>query len=54
MDKQDAFELGKYIADKSGITEELKMLTEEKERYENLGELFNAMKNFTERTPKTP
>jgi DNA helicase-2/ATP-dependent DNA helicase PcrA len=52
LDKQDAFELGKYIADKSGITEELKMLTEEKERYENLGELFNAMKNFTERTPE--
>ncbi len=52
LDQKDAFELGKYIADKSGITEELKALTEEKERYENLGELFNAMKDFTERTPE--
>ena len=52
--QKDAFELGKYIADTSGITKELRDLEEEPERYENLGELFNAMRSFTERIPDNP
>lgn len=49
--EKDAFELGKYIADTSGVTTALRLLEDEPERYENLNELFNAMKNFTERIP---
>ena len=49
----NAFELGKHIADSSGITQDLRENTEEKERYENLGELFNAMKDFVERPANT-
>ena len=52
LQTRDAFDLGKYIADHTGITEDLRQNTEEKERYENLGELFNALKDFTERTPR--
>ncbi|NLJ82056.1 MAG: ATP-binding domain-containing protein, partial [Bacteroidales bacterium] len=50
--QKNAFELGKYIADTSGITRDLQSKTEEIERFENLGELFNAMKDFTERVPE--
>ncbi len=50
--QKNAFELGKYIADTSGITRDLQLKTEEIERFENLGELFNAMKDFTERVPE--
>jgi DNA helicase-2/ATP-dependent DNA helicase PcrA len=46
---KNAFELGKHIADSSGISRDLREQTEEKERYENLGELFNAMQDFVER-----
>ena len=52
LHKKNAFELGKHIAENSGIARELKELVEEKERYENLGELFNAMQNFVERPPQ--
>ena len=54
LHQKNAFELGKYIADTSGITKALKELEEEPERYENLGELFNAMRSFTERVPDNP
>jgi len=49
---KNAFELGKHIADNSGISRDLREQTEEKERYENLGELFNAMQAFVERPPE--
>jgi DNA helicase-2/ATP-dependent DNA helicase PcrA len=49
LHKKNAFELGKHIADSSGISRDLHEQTEEKERYENLGELFNAMQNFVNR-----
>lgn len=52
--QKNAFELGKYIADTSGISRELRELEEEPERYENLGELFNAMRSFTERIQDNP
>jgi len=52
LQTRDAFDLGKHIADSTGITQDLQNNTEEKERYENLGELFNALKNFTERPPR--
>ena len=47
--KKNAFELGKHVADNSGISRDLREQTEEKERYENLGELFNAMQAFVDR-----
>ena len=50
--KKNAFELGKHIAESSGLARELREMVEEKERYENLGELFNAMQNFVERPPQ--
>jgi DNA helicase-2/ATP-dependent DNA helicase PcrA len=50
--KKNAFELGKHIAENSGILRDLREQTEEKERYENLGELFNAMQNFVDRPPQ--
>jgi DNA helicase-2/ATP-dependent DNA helicase PcrA len=49
LHKKNAFELGKHIADNSGISRDLREQTEEKERYENLGELFNAMQAFVDR-----
>jgi DNA helicase-2/ATP-dependent DNA helicase PcrA len=49
---RDAFDLGKHIADSTGITQELQQNVEEKERYENLGELLNALKDFVERPPR--
>jgi DNA helicase-2/ATP-dependent DNA helicase PcrA len=52
LHKKNAFELGKHIAESSGLAQELREDTEEKERYENLGELFNAMQNFVERPPQ--
>ncbi|MDR2407890.1 MAG: UvrD-helicase domain-containing protein [Bacteroidales bacterium] len=50
--KKNAFELGKHIANSCGIARDLREQTEEKERYENLGELFNAMQSFVERPPQ--
>ena len=47
-----AFELGKHIAENSGVARDLREQTEEKERYENLGELFNAMQSFVDRPPQ--
>ena len=49
---RNAFDLGKHIAESSGIVQELQQLVEEKERYENLGELFNALKNFVDHPPR--
>ena len=49
---KNAFELGKHIAENCGMVQELREDTEEKERYENLGELFNAMQNFVEKPPQ--
>ena len=49
---KNAFELGRFIADNSGMTQELRALEDEPERYENLGELFNAMKAFVEKEPE--
>jgi len=49
---RNAFDLGKHIADSTGITQDLLQNEEEKERYENLGELFNALKDFVERPPQ--
>jgi DNA helicase-2/ATP-dependent DNA helicase PcrA len=45
----NAFELGRHIAENSGIMQDLRQQNEEKERYENLGELLNAMQSFVER-----
>ncbi|MDR1182782.1 MAG: UvrD-helicase domain-containing protein [Bacteroidales bacterium] len=50
--KRNASELGKHIAESSGIARELREQTEEKDRYENLGELFNAMQNFVDHPPQ--
>jgi DNA helicase-2/ATP-dependent DNA helicase PcrA len=50
--KKNACELGKHIAENSGIARDLREQIEEKERYENLGELFNAMQNFVDRPPQ--
>ena len=50
--KKNAFELGKHIAENCGLAQELREQVEEKDRYENLGELFNAMQNFVERPPQ--
>ena len=50
--KKNAFELGKHIAESTGLAKDLREQVEEKERYENLGELFNAMQNFVERPPQ--
>ena len=49
---QNAFELGKHIAESSGMLRELRENIEEKDRYENIGELFNALKDFVERPPQ--
>lgn len=54
LTEKNAFELGKYIADTSGMTQELRSMEDEPERYENLGELFNAMKGFVEKEPDNP
>ena len=52
LPQKNAFELGNFIADNSGITQELRSMEDEPERYENLGELFNAMKSFVEKEPE--
>ena len=49
----DAYDLGKYIAFKSGIIDELKVDIVEKERLENVEELLDSMKDFTEKEPET-
>ena len=36
------------------MTQELRSMEDEPERYENLGELFNAMKGFVEKEPDNP
>ncbi|MDR1792700.1 MAG: UvrD-helicase domain-containing protein [Bacteroidales bacterium] len=46
---KNAFELAEYIAEQSGIKKDLREQTEEKERFDNLGELLNAAKSFVDR-----
>ncbi len=48
---EDAYELGKQIVQKTGIAKLLHENTEEKERGENVEELLDSMKSFTEKTP---
>lgn len=48
---EDAYELGKQIVRKTGIAKLLHENTEEKERGENVEELLDSMKSFTEKTP---
>lgn len=49
----DAYQLGKYIIQTSGIEQDLKLQAEEKERYDNMQELLNALQNFVERPADT-
>lgn len=48
---EDAYELGKQIVQKTGIAKLLHENTEEKERGENVEELLDSMKSFTEKKP---
>ena len=54
LPEKNAFELGKHIADSTGISQDLRSMEDEPERYENLNELFNAMKTFVEKEPDNP
>lgn len=47
----DAYELGKHIAQFSGIIQDLKEDITEKERLDNVEELLDSMKEFVEREP---
>ena len=47
----DAYELGMQIVVKAGIAKAYNENMEEKERMENVNELLNAMKSFTEKEP---
>jgi DNA helicase-2/ATP-dependent DNA helicase PcrA len=49
----DAYELGRLIATTSGIIQTLKEDVTEKERLENIEELLDSMKEFTEREPES-
>lgn len=49
----DAYELGKQIVIKSGIAKALKENTDEKERADNVEELLDAIKSFTEKEPES-
>jgi DNA helicase-2/ATP-dependent DNA helicase PcrA len=49
----DAYELGRLIAATSGIIKILKEDVTEKERLENIEELLDSMKEFTEREPES-
>ncbi len=51
LTKLDAHEIGMQIVSKSGVAQALQENIEEKERVENVNELLNAMKSFTEREP---
>lgn len=48
----DAYELGVQIVSKSGVAKALNEVPEEKERMDNVNELLDAMKTFTERDPE--
>lgn len=53
LSTEDAYELGKQIAIKSGIAKVLKENTDEKERVDHLEELLDSMKGFTEKEPES-
>lgn len=53
LQQTDAFLLGKHIAQSSGMEQALMGLKDEPERYQNLGELFNAMQDFVNRPADT-
>ncbi len=49
----DAFDLGKHIAESSGIVSALKEDPSDKDRIENIEELLDSIKAFTEREPES-
>ena len=49
----DAFDLGKHIAESSGIISTLKEDPSDKDRIENIEELLDSIKAFTEREPES-
>ena len=49
----DAYELGKQIVMKTGIGKVLKENSDEKERLDNVEELLDSMKGFTEKEPES-
>lgn len=49
----NAYDLGKHISVTSGVFDDLKSDPTEKERLENLEELLDAMKSFTEKEPES-
>ena len=49
----DAFDLGKHIAESSGIVSALKEDPSDKERLDNIEELLDSIKAFTEREPES-
>jgi len=49
----DAYELGQLIATSSGIIQTLRADVTEKERLENIEELLDSIKEFTEREPES-
>ncbi|MEG2070315.1 MAG: 3'-5' exonuclease, partial [Bacteroidales bacterium] len=53
LQTSDAYELGKHIAISSGMVQELKNDASEKERVDNIEELLDSMKEFTEKEPET-
>ncbi|MBO4480992.1 MAG: UvrD-helicase domain-containing protein [Bacteroidales bacterium] len=53
LQTSNAYDLGKHIAFNSGLIEELKSDPTEKERLENVEELLDSMKEFTEKEPET-
>lgn len=53
LTKQDAYQLGKHIVSITGILKELGKDPSESERVQNVEELLDAMKQFTDREPET-
>ena len=49
----DAFDLGKHIAESSGIVSALREDPSDKERIDNIEELLDSIKAFTEREPES-
>ena len=53
LQTSNAYDLGNHIANNSGLMSELKSDPTEKERLENVEELLDSMKEFTEKEPET-
>ena len=53
LQTSNAYDLGYHIANNSGLMSELKSDPTEKERLENVEELLDSMKEFTEKEPET-